>query len=97
MLTKLFGVMTAAALLASIGVANAGERATLTRATLTDAQLDRVVAGGTAAALVAANNVNATASVVLLANDPTAFASVVATFVNNGPTPNTLVIEAVAN
>jgi hypothetical protein len=40
MLSKFVGVMTGLALLASVGVANAGQRATLT-----DAQLDRIAAG----------------------------------------------------
>jgi hypothetical protein len=40
MRSKLLSVMTGVALLASVGVANAGQRATLT-----DAQLDRIAAG----------------------------------------------------
>jgi hypothetical protein len=50
MMAKLLGVMTGAALLASVGAANAGQRGALT-----DAQLDKVVTGDASAVASVAN------------------------------------------
>jgi hypothetical protein len=79
---KLLGVMTGVALLASVGVANAKGPA------MTDAQLDRVVAGtaGVSATVEAASTVIGVAS---LSDDPagaghTASASITAVFQPEG-------------
>jgi succinate dehydrogenase/fumarate reductase flavoprotein subunit len=81
--SKLLGAMTGVALLASVGVASAGQRVTLT-----DAQLDRVVAGiaGVSASVEAASTVVGVAS---LSDNPagaghTASASILAVFQPEG-------------
>jgi hypothetical protein len=98
MRSKLLGVMTGVALLASLGVANASQRAPLT-----DAQLDSVTAGvalaqataavegGTAAvtATLTANNTSATAG--------SASATIQATFTpGTGIPPHVVAVQAIA-
>jgi len=85
---KLFGVMTGMALLASVGVANAGERAILT-----DAQLDKIAAG-TAAVDAAVTRANAVVMFQLFDSGTLSVASIQATFVANGAAPNILTLAA---
>ena len=68
MRSSFVGLVTAAALLASVGVANAEENAAAKAkgpVTLTDNQLDKVTAGGALDTLMAAANVNVAANVAL--------------------------------
>jgi hypothetical protein len=89
--SKLLGVMTGVAMLASIGVASAGQRVTLT-----DAQLDRVVAGD---ASVTAEVFHANASVAFALFDTAVLstASITATFTPNGAPPNQVLLNASAS
>jgi H2-forming N5,N10-methylenetetrahydromethanopterin dehydrogenase-like enzyme len=89
--SKLLGVMTGVALLASIGVASAGQRVILT-----DAQLDRVVAGD---ASVTAEVFHANAGVTFALFDTAArsSASISATFTPNGAAPNQVLLAASAS
>jgi hypothetical protein len=60
MRSRVVGLVAAAALVASVGIANAKGPVTLT-----DKQLDKVTAGGALDALMAAANVNVAANVAL--------------------------------
>jgi hypothetical protein len=88
---KLLGVMTGAALLASIGVASAGERVKLT-----DAQLDRVVAGEAIVAAQVGNAASGVGSFALSDNANGArTASISATFATFGTgTPSSAALTA---
>jgi hypothetical protein len=89
MTSKLLGVMTGVALLASIGVANAGQRAPLT-----DAQLDKVVAG---AAEVQATVSNASVAGAFTLNDNAngiRLAASQGTFVIQDGAPHTALVSA---
>jgi len=83
MRTQLFGVMTGVALLASTGLASAGQRVTLT-----DAQLDGVVAG---LAQVNAFGTQVNASLTFFLFDeqsiPFSDAAIAGSFTPNGPNP----------
>jgi hypothetical protein len=68
MRSRVVGLVAAAALVASVGIANAADHATANAkgpVTLTDNQLDKVTAGGALDALMAAANVNVAANVAL--------------------------------
>jgi hypothetical protein len=68
MRSRVVGLVAAAALLASVGIANAADHATANArgpVTLTDNQLDKVTAGGALDALLAAANENVAANVAL--------------------------------
>ena len=92
MMNKLFATVAGAALLASVGVANAGQRAPLT-----DAQLDKVVAGNSATVVATALNVVAVATFALSAAPTAASASITANFDNLGAgTPHQLTLAAQA-
>jgi hypothetical protein len=73
--SKLLGVMTAAALFASVGVASAKEPVRLT-----DGQLDRVVAGNFASVSAFADDANAMLTFSLFASPTSAFAAIGGTF-----------------
>jgi hypothetical protein len=71
MRSKIVGLVAAAALLASVGVANAEENAAATAegpARLTDLQLDKVTAGGALDGLTAAVNLTAAANANMAAD-----------------------------
>jgi len=90
MIGKLFVAGAGVALLASVGIANAGERVKLT-----DAQLDRVVAGNFAE--VIANGVGvATTNGTFVAGASTtaAIATISSDFSNIGAAPHTLTLVA---
>jgi len=84
--SKFLGVMTGVALLASVGVANAGQRAPLT-----DEQLDKVVAGNAATVSLSGLNVAASGSFIVQASTTTATAAISLDFSNVGTgTPHEL-------
>ena len=71
MRSKVVGLVAAAALLASVGVANAEENAAAKAkgpVTLTDNQLDKVTAGGALDGLMAAVNANVAADLTFAAS-----------------------------
>jgi hypothetical protein len=72
MRSRVVGLVTAAALLASVGVANAADHATAANAkgpvNLTDVQLDKVTAGGALDGLTAAVNANVAANLAVTAS-----------------------------
>jgi hypothetical protein len=71
MRSKIVGLVAAAALLASVGIANAEENAAAKAkgpVTLTDNQLDKVTAGGAIDGLLAAVNANVAASLAFSAS-----------------------------
>jgi hypothetical protein len=77
---KLFGVLTGAAMLALVGVANGGERVK----TLTDAQLDNVVAGNFAEVDAVGFNVEATGIFNVQSSTTNALAGISVTFNPSG-------------
>jgi hypothetical protein len=89
----LFGAAAGMALLASVGVANAGERATLT-----DTQLDSVVAGNFAMVEADGLNVAASGTFFTQANTMNASAAIVITSLTNvgTGTPNLIFVSASA-
>jgi hypothetical protein len=92
MTSKLLGVMTGVALLASIGVANAGQRAPLT-----DAQLDKVVAGVASASASVGNAASVAGSTFILLNDNAngmRNATILGTFVIQDGAPHTASLSA---
>jgi hypothetical protein len=71
MRSKAVGLVAAAALLASVGIANAADHATANAkgpVKLTDNQLDKVTAGGAIDGLLAAVNANVAASLAFSAS-----------------------------
>jgi hypothetical protein len=72
MRSRVVGLMTATALLASVGIANAADHATAANAKgpvkLTDNQLDKVTAGGALDGLMAAVNANVAADLAFTAS-----------------------------
>jgi hypothetical protein len=88
---KLLGVMTGVALLASVGVASAGQRVALT-----DAQLDKVTAGGFAFVSAEWVNGSGTASASGFASTTSASASITATFTSQGTgTPHEVIVSSI--
>jgi hypothetical protein len=90
MISKLFVAVAGAALLASVGIANAGERVKLT-----DAQLDGVIAGNFA--VVVADGVGVATSngmFVVAASTTLALAEIATNFSNIGAAPHTLTLTA---
>ncbi len=85
---KLLGVVTAAALLGSIGVASAQEPIQLT-----DAQLDTVTSGSLALVLFLVTDATTSASVFLQASPTFAEALVSGTFTSSGPRPSLTIIS----
>jgi hypothetical protein len=86
MRTQLFGVMTGVALLASTGLASAGQRVTLT-----DAQLDGIVAGDASVTATALNAITLGGATATLSDNPAgaghvATATIFASFAPTGPT-----------
>ena len=85
---KLLGVVTAAALLGSIGVASAQEPMQLT-----DAQLDTVTSGSFALVLFLVTDATTSSSVFLQASPTIAEALVSATITPSGPNPSFTIIS----
>ena len=85
---KLLGVVTAAALLGSLGVASAQEPMQLT-----DAQLDTVTSGSFALVLFLVTDATTSSSVFLQASPTFAEALVSGTFTSSGPHPSLTIIS----
>ena len=80
MRSRVVGLVAAAALVASVGIANAADNATANvkgPVKLTDNQLDKVTAGATAAGILA-NSTAALNSIVANANSPAALNNLLA-------------------
>jgi hypothetical protein len=90
---KLLGTMAGVALLGSVGLANAGQRATLT-----DAQLDKVTAGNNASVLALGTGVAFVGGFMLSATPDAALATITAQFDNVGAgTDHSILLQAVTS
>jgi hypothetical protein len=90
-MSKLFGVVTGAAMLVLVGVANGGERVK----TLTEAQLDNVIAGNFADVVAVGFNVEATGIFNVQSSTTNALAGISVTFNPLGTgTPQVVTVAA---